>query len=224
MRSEQGTFGKYWGERKKGAGRKKDPRSGVPHLEREAVASRFPVHVTMKVRRGLPKLRRKACYRVIAGAFAKGCERAGRLENGCFRLVEYSVQNDHLHLIVEGKDRLSVSRGVQGLAIRIAKGLNRVWGRRGKVFGDRYHDRVLRTPREVRNALRYVLNNGRRHLEHFRGRPDAFSSGPWFDGWRDWRDDGRLGKGPVALARTWLLRVGWRRYGLLAIGEAPRAG
>jgi len=181
------------------------------------------VHVTMKERRGLPKLRRKACYRVIASAFAQGCERAGRLEKGCFRLVEYSVQNDHLHLIVEGKDRLSVSRGVQGLAIRIAKGLNRVWGRRGKVFGDRYHDRVLRTPREVRNALRYVLNNGRRHLEHFRWRPDAYSSGQWFDGWRDFVDDGRMGRGPVARARTWLLRVGWRRYGLLAVGGA-RAG
>ncbi len=222
---EQRTFGRYWGERKKGAGRKRDPRSGVPHLTREVVASRFPVHVTMKVRGGLPKLRRKACYRVIATAFAKGCERAGRLENGCFRLVEYSIQNDHLHLIVEGKDRLSVTRGVQGLAIRLAKGLNRVWGRKGKVFGDRYHDRVLRTPREVRNALRYVLQNGRRHLQHFRRRrPDAFSSGPWFDGWRDFVDDGRLGGGPVARARTWLLRVGWRRYGLLAVGEVPRAG
>ena len=164
---EQGTFGRWWGERKKGAGRKKDPRSGVSHLRREALAARFPVHVTMKVRRELPKLRRKVCYRVIAAAFAKGCERQGRLQDGRFRLVQYSIQNDHLHLIVEAKDRTSLSRGMQGLAIRIARGLNRLWERKGKVFADRYHDRILRTPREVRNALRYVLNNGRRHLVHF---------------------------------------------------------
>ena len=107
----------------------------------------------------------------------------------------------------------------------MAKGLNRVWGRKGKVFADRYHDRILRTPREVRNALRYVLNNGRRHLQHFkRRRPDAFSSGAWFDGWKDHTDDGYLGTGPIARARTWLLRKGWRRHGLLPLLETPPAG
>ena len=214
--TKQETFGRLWGERRKGAGRKKDPNSGVPHLRRAPLAARFPVHVTMKLRRGLPKLRRKACYRVLATAFAQARERPGRLENGRFRLVHYSIQNDHLHLIVEAKDRPSLSRGLQGLAIRIARGLNRLWHRKGKVFADRYHDHILRTPREVRNALRYVLQNARRHLQHFKKRrPDPFSSGPWFDGWRDFTDDGRLGTAPLATARTWLLKKGWRRRGLL---------
>jgi len=215
-----------WGERKKGAGPKKDPNSGISHLKREALASRYPVHVTMKVQKELPKLRRKACLLVIAEAFAKGCERAGRLEDGCFRLVQYSIQNDHLHLIVEAKDRRSLSRGIQGLAIRIAKGLNRLWERKGKVWADRYHDHILRSPREVRNALRYVLNNGRRHGKHHdQKRPDGYSSGAWFDGWKDYVPDGWLGEwGPIARAHTWLLNQGWRRYGLLALIESPRAG
>jgi len=47
--------------------------------------------------------------------------------------------------------------------IRVAKGLNKLWARRGKVFADHYHDRILRTPREVRNALCYVLHNAKKH-------------------------------------------------------------
>lgn len=80
---------------------------------------------------------------MLRTAFAAGSERFG------FRLRQYSVQSDHRHLVVEGKDRRALSRGMQGLLIRIAKGLNRLWGRRGTVFADRYHDRILRTPREV---------------------------------------------------------------------------
>ena len=90
-------------------------------------------------------------------AFTGGCERFG------FRLVEYSVQNDHLHLIAEAEDQRCLSRGMQGLLIRIAKALNRLWERRGQVFRDRYHCRVLRTWWQVRNALRYVLNDALRH-------------------------------------------------------------
>ena len=195
----------------------------MSHLKREALASRFPVHVTMKIAKGLPSLRVRAAYRVVCEAFDKGCKRAGRLEGGVFRLVHYSVQGDHLHLVCEAKDRTSLSRGVQGLSIRIARGLNRLWERQGKVFADRYHDRILRTPREVRNVLRYVFNNARRHYRRLRAdRPDAFTSGAWFDGWRDYVYDGFLGpEPPIARARTWLLTKGWRRHGRLRLLEEP---
>ena len=178
----------------------------------------------MKVRRDLPKLRRKQSLIAIANAFDRGCQRAGRLESGVFRLVHYSIQNDHLHLIVEAKDRTSLSRGIQGLAVRVAKGLNRLWERKGKVFADRYHDHILRTPREVKNALRYVLNNSRMAFWlKKRQRPDPYSSGAWFDGWRDYDYDGHLGRaGPIARARTWLLQKGWRRHGLIPLLDVPR--
>ena len=90
-------------------------------------------------------------------AFGAASEREG------FRLVHYTVLSNHLHLLCEALDRRELSRRTQGLAIRIAKKLNRVWGRIGKVFADRYFDRILRSPREVRSALAYVLNNARRH-------------------------------------------------------------
>jgi hypothetical protein len=39
-----------------------------------------------------------------------------------------------------------------------------VFRRAGQVLADRCHVHVLRTPREVRNAIAYVLLNARRHL------------------------------------------------------------
>ena len=125
-------------------------------------------------------------------------------------------------MIVEAKDRPALARGVQGLLIRVAKALNRLWGRRGSVFGDRYHDKVLRTPREVRSALAYVLNNARRHGLRLAQAVDVFASGAWFDGWREkFRARSVPEARPVAAPRTWLLRIGWRRHGLIRLAEIP---
>ena len=132
--------------------RKRRPDAGVSHAKREAFAEKHPVHVTLKLGDGLPTLRTRKAYVAILGAFEKGRERAGRLESGMFRLVHYTMQDDHLHLICEAQDRLSLSRGMQGLTIRVARALNRAWARAGKVFADRYHDRILRSPREVRHV------------------------------------------------------------------------
>ena len=134
-RDPQQTFGFVrWGGKRKGAGRKpKGERAGVSHKTRTRFAARFPVHVTVRLRKGLPSLRRKRAWRVLRRCFAKGGERFG------FRLIQYSVQSNHIHLIVETRNRRALSRGMAGLSIRIAKGLNRVWRRRGKVFADRFH-------------------------------------------------------------------------------------
>jgi REP element-mobilizing transposase RayT len=187
----------------------------VSHRERESLASRFPVHVTMKVRAGLPSLRRGRAHATVLKAFAGVREREG------FRLVHYSVHSNHLHLICEARDRRGLSRGLQALAIRIAKSLNRLWRRAGRLFADRYHDRILRSPREVRNALAYVLNNALKHgVSLPRGEPDAYSSGKWFSGWRDRRDESQAAS-PVARARTWLLTTGWLRCGRIRLDEVP---
>ena len=214
----QGEFVfRSWGGPREGAGRKpKGERAGVSHRTRKVLASRNPAHVTVRLGEGLPTLRRKAEYGVVRAAFAAGCEREG------FRLTQYSVQKNHMHLLVEAKDRTALSRGMQGLLIRVAKALNRLWGRKGSVFADRYHDRILRTPREVRNALAYVLNNARRHGLQLRDGLDRFASGPWFDGFKEsFTVRGRPPEHPVRDPHTWLLRVGWRRHGLIRLAEVP---
>ena len=202
-----------------GAGRKpRNQVAGVRHAPRAPLAARFPAHVTVKLARGLPRLRQRAEYAALRAAFAAGQDRFG------FRLVHYAVLNDHLHLLVEALDRTALSRGLQGLLIRIAKAMNRLWSRRGSVFADRYHDRILRSPLEVRRALAYVLDNGRRHARDGRAvrvpqAIDTFSSAPWFDGWQETITVRGLEAvvRPVAPAHTWLLSTGWRRHGLLPV-------
>ena len=203
------------GGARRGAGRKpKGVHAGVSHRTRPALSSRHPVHVTVRIRDGLPRLRCERTKAVLERAFSAGGERFG------FRLVHYSIQTTHLHLVAEAGDQRALSRGMQGLLVRTARALNRIWARKGKVFSDRYHARPLRSPLEVRRALVYVLHNARHHGLWVTG-VDAYSSGPWFDGWA-----GRAlatGRAPPCVpARSWLLRLGWRRHGLLHITETPR--
>jgi putative transposase len=186
-----------WGGRRKGAGRRRDPNSGVMHIRRRRFRN-MPVHITLRVLPHVWNLRSKRCFRAIGDAFAAGREKFGA------RLCHWSVQGNHIHLIVEGHDAQALSRAMQGLEIRIAKALNRVMGRSGKVFADRYHAHVLRTPREVQNALHYVLGNHAVHARRAGRRAevgvDAYSS----RGYRMLRLP--LRGEPMVPARTWLLR------------------
>ncbi len=217
---------KSWGGARKGAGRKpkNGVAAGVKHEPRAPLASRHPAHVTMKLRSGLPRLRQKAEYAALRTAFGRAKDRFG------FRLVHYVVLNDHMHFVVEAADRGALRRGLQGLAIRIARALNRLWRRKGQVFADRYHDHVLKTPREVRNALAYVMDNARHHAAAGRmvtvpQAIDTYSSAPWFDGFREHVTVRGLDTivRPLADARSWLLRIGWRRHGLLPLKRPATA-
>lgn len=147
----------------------------------------------------------------------RGAQRAGSV-------VHYDVMRNHVHLVVEAPGREALSRGIQGLATRLARRLNTLAKRSGPLFADRYHAHILRTPREVRHALAYVLNNARHHgLVRGATRPgwtDPFSSGASFDGWRAPVSPPSFPV-PASTARTWLLDRGWRRHGLIAPGIVP---
>jgi len=209
--------GRRAGGRRPGAGRPRKADSGASHLRRPALASRHPVHVTTRLVR-LPSLRRRDCFRVVRRALAVGVVRSG------FRVVEFSVQSNHIHMLCEATGRRALARGLQGLFSRMARALNRHIGRTGRVFADRYHDRILRAPRQVRNTLLYVLKNCWQHEESVQG-PDPYSSAAWFDGWRERLPRWMRGEGASGAARprTWLLRVGWRRSGLLSPDAIPGA-
>ena len=114
--------------------------------------------MTLRVREGLPSLRSAPLSAALRAAFFAGRDRMG------LRLVHYCLQKDHVHLLVEANDRRALSRGLQGLKIRMARAVNRAVGTTGKVFTDRYHAQALRTPKQTRHALCYLLNNHRRHL------------------------------------------------------------
>jgi REP element-mobilizing transposase RayT len=190
-----------------GAGRKPKQGAGEPHRPRLELKSRHPVHVTLRVALEVWNLRSRRCFREIARAF-----RAVH-GSGDFRLVEFSVQGNHVHLIVEARDKEALSRGLRRIEIRMAKRLNKLMGRRsGQVFPDRYHAHILKTPTEVAHALAYVRGN---YAVHARRRGeivaptsvDRFSSAALVDG--AWVEE--TGAPLVAAPRTWLLVEGWRK-------------
>lgn len=146
----------------------------MPHVVRPWHDAAQPAHVTLRARAGLPSLRAARVFPAVRAAI-----RLAQRER--FRICHFSVQSNHIHFLVEANDRQALSRGVQGLAIRLARCINRVLARRGAVWADRYHRRDLATPREVRNALVYVLQNFRKHAAEARGL-DPCSSAAWFTG------------------------------------------
>ena len=216
--SGRGTWGGY----RAGAGRKRiarDVRGYVPHTRRPKVTKSTPVHATLRCVDGLPSLRRKTHQRIIEAIFAEE-NRKG------FRLIHFSIQGNHLHLIAEGDTTQALSRGIQRLSSRIARTLNKRWARRGKFFKERFDGKVIRTPRQMRNALRYVLLNHHKHAWQAHGDTtpglDRFSTGHLFDGWLP-LDGGRPKTrrpnpdDPVVKPTCWLLTKGWRKHG----GFAP---
>ena len=203
------------GGRRSGAGRKVTPgrRPGVPHRRRPVHVAAQPVHVTLRAVEAIRCLRAARVFPHVRRALAVSSRED-------FRIIQFTVQNDHIHLIAEADTGRALSSGVRGLVIRIARAVNGALRRRGPVWGDRYHARALSTPRAVRNALVYVVNNFRKHLKHVTG-IDPCSSAAWFTGWREPPAAG-VGPPPVAAARTWLARVGWLRYGTIELDEGPR--
>src|SRR4051812_16767046 len=155
----------FHGGRRRGAGR---PRGGrVSHDRRPRFRRPTPVHVTLRVKRHVWNLRSGRSWRRIRTAFEKARGRFGA------RIVEYSVQGNHLHLIIEADDDTALSRAMQGLCIRLAKALNALMSRAGAVFDDHYFGRRLQSPTELVRAIAYVLGN---HEHHFGASSTEYTS------------------------------------------------
>ena len=188
-----------WGGARQGAGRKpKGAQAGLPHLRRPILAARFPVHVTLRMLPHVWNLRSRRSFRVFDRAIRMAADRFG------MRLCEFSIQGNHVHLVVEATDRTALARGIKGLGVRLAKGLNKLMDRRrGQVLADRYHEHILRTPSEVKRAVLYVRRNHAKHIAQRGGRvaPDDL----------DFYSSASTEHGIILPApRTWLLGQGGR--------------
>lgn len=178
------------------------------------------MHVTLRAIAGLVSFRQQLTY----AAFERAVRDTDRED---FRIAEYSIQPDHVHLIVEADNKEALARGMKSFSVRANRLFNAVTGRRrGRVWGHRYHRVDLTTPRQVRNALVYCLNNGRKHGSMNKAWPlrvDACSSARWFQGWSVPRSAPDATPPPTAPPRTALLRTLWRKHGLIHPGETPGA-
>lgn len=199
------------------AGRKRtiSGRERVPHRTRPRHNHAHPVHVTLRARGGLPSFRHAGMFALVREAIRKASASA-------FRVVAFSIQDDHAHFIIEADDKKSLSSGLRGLAIRLARAVNGALGIAGQVWDDRYHARDLKTPLVVRTAIVYVLMNAKKHHAAIDSGVDAFSSAPWFDGFVSVLEAPE-DRCPVSASRTWLGGTGWRRRGLVRFDEQPRA-
>ena len=202
-----------WGGKRDNAGRKKSGTRRDPlHRPRPAHVGRHPVHVVLRVRRDVGRLRRREVYAGVHRALRTIAARVA------FRVVHISLQHNHVHLLVEAEDGAALESGMRGLTISLARRINTSLERTGKVFEFRYHATALTSPRQTRNALAYVLNNWRRHREDERGLRertmilDPYSSAITFVGWADFQltqwPPGYVAL-PVASPRSWLLNKGW---------------
>ncbi|MGE0548682.1 MAG: transposase [Kofleriaceae bacterium] len=214
-----------WGGARVGAGRKKLARNhDAPHRTRPELSSRYPVHVVLRVRRGVGQLRRGKMYQAIRRVLQRYLGRAD------FRVVHLSIQNNHVHFLIESANKRALSRGMQSLAINCARALKLDTRHAGKVFEYRYHATQIRTARQARNALAYVLNNWRRHREDLtspramNASVDPYSSGISFTGWSG-RPRFALPDGydplPVSLPKTALLSSEWEWHGRIGLFECP---
>ena len=221
----------YWGGKRKGAGRPaKNRRSSERHKQRPEIKAAHPLHVTLRVEKAIGTLRRGSLYHAVRKALRSVLGRDD------FRVIDISLQDGHLHLIVEAANKAALARGMQAFEIVAARFINQAVskerGRRrtGRVFSDRYHPKAITSPLAARHARAYVLNNWRRHRQD-RGvvsNVDRYSSGVSFDGWKETGGTDFLNAIPadyaplpVSRPQTWLLIVGWRRHGLISVREVP---
>jgi REP element-mobilizing transposase RayT len=192
------------------------PRSGVAHRVRAAVSRHKPLHVTVRTIPHAPSLRNRA----VAAAVGAVLKRRAQRDLRC-RVVQFSLQRDHMHLLVEAEDREALTRGMQGLLSGLARVVNTTSGGRGSLWRDRYHARQLGTPKEVRACLVYVLRNSAKHAGTSHA-IDLFSSAAWFSGFAE-HGPLRADAPPCVPARRWLLDRGWRERagGPIRLDELP---
>ena len=223
-RAQQEFAFRTWGGKRAGAGRPKRSTETVPHGVRPAHSRHRPLHITVRMLKSAPDLRRDRVMVAIRGVFATARERKG------FRLTNYSVQRDHIHLIAEAMDRVALSNAMRSLCSRIARAVNRAVARRGQLVAERYHARALSAPKEVRRALLYVLRNSHHHERtHGRYLPpwhyDPCSSALEFDGFALHPEFPppplKARCTTVTPSYSYLLARGWKKHGLIAITEIP---
>jgi len=222
------------GGKRKGAGRRPNgKRAGSRHEARPMVKAYHALHIVIRVVAAVGNMRRRSMYKAVRDASIVAAIRER------FRIVHLSIQRTHIHMLAEAENKQALARGLQGFQISVARNINTMLGpdryrrRRGKVFEDRYHLEVIKTPRQARHAMSYVLNNWRKHREDQSGLAatwlvDPFSSGILFPDWQEM--DGRDVMWPiretydplmVRRPQSWLLRDGWKTHGPISARTVP---
>ncbi len=197
-----------WGGKRKKAGRK-NRTSTVNHMKREKIEAKFPIHITIKLKKGVVSLRGPKMVAAFKSSLQKAKKRG-------LKVIHFAVESNHAHLFAESGDNRDLRSGMASFGSSFGKSVRRLSGGKGSVFNGRYHLQVLKSPRQTKNAMAYVLLN---HSKHQGAKPyaDDKSSAPFFGDWRAllgerYRvDQPRPRPEFLAEPSSWLARDGWRQ-------------
>jgi REP element-mobilizing transposase RayT len=213
-----------WGGKRPFAGRKRKLfRIGPPHKKRLKFNNITPFHVTVSLQRYLPPLRTIDVLDLLIDVFENYCEKNG------FFIIAFSIQLNHMHFIIEALNNECLTKGMQGLLISIAKNLNKIWNRKGKVFLGRYFAREIKDVYMAYRMVIYVLMNHKKHgRDKYVGNIDPASSSPWFKYFLE-KDEVELGlkikvpkfKRPVTDPRSELLKKVINKHRLITVYSSP---
>jgi len=149
------------GGRRPGSGRKRIHSKGVSHQRRERVTTKQALHVNFKVR---TSIRNKECLQILKRSIQNARSHG-------LRVLHFSLESNHIHLILEASNNTVLTKGMRSLTITFAKGVEK-----GRIQIERYHLHVLRTLRETKNAIHYVLFNHQKHKGLKTAHVSAYSS------------------------------------------------
>ena len=150
-RPEFNLFKGTRGGRRPGSGRKRIHSPGVSHRKRETLTKRTPQHINFNFN---CRIQNKQCLKLLK----RSIEKAQKLG---LKIIHFSLQSNHVHLITEAENNQVLTQGMRALTITFSKGL-----KKGRVQLERYHLHVLKTLKEAKHAIHYVLFNEQKHSKH----------------------------------------------------------
>ena len=136
------------------AGRKAIHDKGIRHTSREFISRPSALHLTVKLKRA--DIQNKVILRILKHAIYRS-----RLQG--IRIVHFTLEHDHVHLYAECGSNLVLAKGMKAFGVTLVKGINKLKRSKGTLYKYRFHLRILKTPRDAKNVINYILKNGIKH-------------------------------------------------------------
>lgn len=141
---------------RKGGGRRPKHDKGIRHIKRPEIKRLTSLHLTVKILKDKAGIKNKQTLALLKHAILKARKKG-------LRIIHFTLEYDHVHLLVEANDNEVLGRGMMVFGVTMAKGINRLKSIKGTVYKHRYHFRKINSPRELKNVLHYIFNNGIKH-------------------------------------------------------------
>lgn len=140
----------------KHAGRPAKNDAGIRHTKRPDLTRPSSLHLTVKIEKSKANLKNKNVLAILKKAIFNA-RRQG------LKVIHYSLEYDHIHLIIEADNNRTLGKGMQAFGVTLAKAINRMRKVKGQVYKHRYHFRQITSSRQLKNVMTYIFNNGVKH-------------------------------------------------------------